>query len=161
VEKFLPPGFSRAVKPNVAMKSRWDESEFNTPQEMLVRASYLACLVLFTAGILATLAGAASHNVPLVLLGFAALGLAALSRGWLRRHGHFDAAEAAFNEVARLEPPLDVARVTELIRLLREWEAAEKKRGSPEFDPWTVQSLRHDIRAMVETDPALERLFHV
>ena len=143
------------------MKPRWDESELNTPQEMLVRASYLACLALFTGGILAALAGAASHNPWLALAGLAAVAVAGLSRGWLRRHGHFETAEAAFNAVARMEPPLDVARVTELIRLLREWEEAERKRGSPDFDPWAVQSLRHDIRAMVEKDPALDRLFHV
>jgi hypothetical protein len=50
--------------------------------------------------------------------------------------------------------------VDELVRLLRQWDEMEARRGSPGFDPWALQSIRHDIRAMIETDPALEGLFH-
>ncbi|HUR58297.1 MAG TPA: hypothetical protein VM029_11345 [Opitutaceae bacterium] len=143
------------------MKPRWDESEFNTPHEMMLRAVFLVYLATMTGGVLVTLAGAASHDFRLLGLGVAALVVSMLSREWLRRQGELVAVEAALNNVARAEPSLDAARVAELVRLLQEWEQLEQKRGSAEFDPWAVQALRHDIRVMVEKNPALDRLFRV
>ncbi len=101
------------------------------------------------------------HDPRLLALGTAVLLVALVAREWLRRQGQLTAAETAFNAIAQSEPPLDALRVAELVRLLQEWERAELKRGSADFDPWAVQSLRHDIRVMVEKDPALDRLFRV
>ena len=142
------------------MKPRWDDSEFNTPQEMLVRATFLVCLASFTSGFLLVLAGAASHQLRLMGWGAALLTVAALTRSWLSAQGRFERAEAALQHLAHAEPPMDAARVAELVRLLRQWEVLERQRGSAGFDPWAVQAVRHDIRAMVEQDPALEGLFH-
>ena len=142
------------------MKPRWEDNEFNTPQEMLVRATFLACLAAFTGGILLMLAGAAAHDLRLVGLGALGLISAGLMRSWLCRHGRFDEAEAALHEIGQAGPPTDAARVAELVRLLRQWEELESRRGSPGFDPWAVQAIRHDIRDMVDADPALEGLFH-
>jgi hypothetical protein len=142
------------------MKPRWDENEFNTPQEMFVRVTFLACLAAFTAGVLVMLAGAAAHDLRLVGTGALLLIAGGLMRSWLCRHGRFDEAEAALQEFTQAGPPTDAARVAELVRLLRQWEELESKRGSPGFDPWAVQAIRHDIRDMVEADPALEGLFH-
>jgi hypothetical protein len=50
-------------------------------------------------------------------------------------------------------------RVGELVLLLREWDGIERSRGSADFDPWALQSARHEIRVAVQTDPTLERLF--
>jgi hypothetical protein len=142
------------------MKSRWDENEFNTPEEMLVRATFLVCLVSFTAGILLLLAGSLSRELRLVAIGAGLLAIAGLTRDWLRRRGKFEQAEAAWQEVPSLSASAEAARVGELVRLLRQWDEMEARRGSPGFDPWALQSIRHDIRAMIETDPALEGLFH-
>lgn len=142
------------------MKPRWDDSEFNSPHEMLVRATFLVCLAAFTSGFLLVLAGAASHQLRLVGWGAALLAVAALTRSWLGTQGRFERAEAALQDITRAGPPMDAARVAELVRLLREWENLEGQRGSPGFDPWAVQAVRHDIRAMVEKDPALDGLFH-
>jgi hypothetical protein len=141
------------------MKPRWDDDEFNTPEEMLVRATFLVCLAAFSAGIILTLAGAFVGDLRIVAVGSGLLGIAALARSWLQRRGKFEPAEVAWDEVAQFDPPPDAAHVSELVRLLRQWDEMESKRGSPAFDPWELQSLRHDIRAMVETDPALEGLF--
>jgi hypothetical protein len=143
------------------MKPHWDENEFNTPHEMLLRAVFLVCLAALTSGILLALAGAAAHNVRLLGMGVAALVVALVCREWLRRQGQLGEVERALNDVARAEPSLDAARVAELVRLLQEWEQLEQKRGSADFDPWAVQALRHDIRVMVEKNPALDRLFRV
>ena len=50
-------------------------------------------------------------------------------------------------------------RVRGLVNLLREWDTLEQARGSGHFDPWALQSARHEIRRAVDEDPALERLF--
>ncbi|MGH7947004.1 MAG: hypothetical protein ACREH8_01865 [Opitutaceae bacterium] len=142
------------------MKSRWDENELNTPEEMVVRTTFLVCVGGFTGGIILLLAGAAGHDVRLALVGGSLLVLGGIARGWLRRRGKFESADVAWNEVADAGPPADAARVAELVRLLRKWDELERKRGSSRFDPWALQAIRHDIRIMVETDPALEDLFH-
>lgn len=141
------------------MKSRWDENEFNTPEEMLVRIIFLVCLVSFTAGVILLLAGAVSHEIRLVGGGVLLLVLCALTRSWLKRTGKFEETEQVFNRAAEHAECPHEARITELVRLLQLWEELENRRGSPGFDPWAVQAVRHDIREMVEADPALEGLF--
>lgn len=141
------------------MKPRWDPNEFNTPQEMLVRAMFLISLAALAAGILLTLGGLAARELRLVVLGAVALGIGVLARTWLRRQGKWEQAEAAWQGLAEAAPPMDATHVSELIRLLREWETLEGRRGLPDFDPWALQAARHDIRALVEGDPALEGLF--
>ena len=142
------------------MKKRWDDDEFNTPEEMLVRATFLVCLGAFTAGILMLMAGAVARELRLVAAGTGLLAIAGLTRGWLRRRGKFEQAQMNLPEVPALRLPIEAARVEELVHLLRQWNEMEAKRGSPSFDPWALQSLRHDIREMVETNPALDGLFH-
>jgi hypothetical protein len=141
------------------MKPLRDDNEFNSPREMLIRATFLLCLATFPGGILITLAGAATHDPRLLAVGILLLMTAALLRAWLRGQGRFEAADAALHEITQTGTPPDFARVAELVRLLREWEALERHRGSPGFDPWALQAIRHDIRVMVEEDPALEGLF--
>ena len=141
------------------MKPRWDEDEYNTPEEMLVRITFLVCLATFTAGTLVTLAGAITHEPRLVILGVALLSVAGLTHTWLRRHGRWDQADAALHEIAQPGPHTDAAKIAELVRLLQQWEKLESRRGSPGFDPWALQAVRHDIRVMVDGDPVLEGLF--
>jgi hypothetical protein len=141
------------------MRAPGEDREFNTPQEMLVRATFLVCLVAFASGIIVTLAAAVARDFRLLALGIALLCTGALTRNWLSRKGRFESAEMSFREFARPGSQLDPAHVAELSRLLREWEELERLRGSPRFDPWAVQSIRHDIRVMIEQDPALGRLF--
>jgi len=52
-------------------------------------------------------------------------------------------------------------RASELVHLLREWENLERARGTPDFDPWALQSTRNEIRLAVQSDPALEMLFRL
>ena len=142
------------------MRSHRDDNEFNTPEEMLERVAFLVCLGGFTAGILLMLAGAAAHELRLVGVGALLLAIAAWTRSWLRQRGKFQITEGTLHEFVEPGATAEAARVAELVRLLRKWDELESKRGSPGFDPWAVQVVRHDIRMMVETDPALENLFH-
>jgi hypothetical protein len=142
------------------MKPRPDDNEFNTPEEMMVRATFLICLAAFTAGIVLLLAGAFAHEIRLVAAGALSLVISALTRSWLRRNGGFEEAEQTFESAVQVAPSPHDARIAELVRLLQLWEELEKKRGSPGFDPWAVHAVRLDIREMVEADPALDKLFH-
>lgn len=136
-----------------------DQGEFNTPQEMLLRASFVICLAAFAAGILLILGGMVTRSLPLLGFGLSALALAGVVREWLRRNDRLTHVQRVIEEIAADSPPLDPAGTAELARLLTEWEDMEAKRGSPEFDPWALQALRNDIRKTVERDPALESLF--
>jgi hypothetical protein len=49
-------------------------------------------------------------------------------------------------------------KVDELAALLQEWSGLERARGSGRFDPWALQSVRSEIRATVQENPALRRL---
>jgi hypothetical protein len=127
---------------------------------MLVRAAYLAMLAAFLGGVILVVTGLVSGQWRLVAAGIGAWVVGALTRGWLRRTGKWAQADAAFNAMTACGPPVNESRVAELVALLRQWEAHEQKRGSAEFDPWALQVVRNDIRALVADDPALEQLLH-
>jgi hypothetical protein len=121
---------------------------------------FLLCGAAFTLGIILLLAGAAGHDITIAAAGALLLVMGGGARSWLREREKLESADLAWSEVGHAGPPAEAERVAELVRLLRKWEQLESRRGSPAFDPWALQAIRHDIRAMVETDPALERLFH-
>jgi hypothetical protein len=127
---------------------------------MVVRAVFLVCVGGFTAGMVLLFSGVAAHDGTLAGWGAVSLLTGGLARAWLQRDGKFASADQAWDGAVEAAPPADAARVGELVRLLRRWDELERRRGSPGFDPWALQAIRHDIREMVETDPALERLFH-
>lgn len=128
---------------------------------MGTRLSYLVFLAGVGVAPIALGIGAAVHDWRLVGVAAVAASLAVLASAGLRRRDRFEAAELSLDAFARGEPPPDEARVGELVSLLREWDALEQKRGSPEFDPWAVQALRHDIQRVIDRDPALNRLFYL
>jgi hypothetical protein len=143
----------------MAMKPHFDEGEFNTPDEMIGRASFIISLASFVAGTLLIIGGMATRSLPLLGFGLGALALGGGVLEWLRRNDQFHSVQNAIDEMGADAPPLDPARAAELFDLLTEWEELEAKRGSPEFDPWALQVLRNNIRVTVEKDPALETLF--
>lgn len=135
-----------------------DDPDFNPPAEMVARAMFLFTHAALAGGIVLTVAGVLTLQLALAGAGVAALVATWMGRIWLRAREH-EIPDQALETLFEGSPPLDEARVAELIELLERWEALEEKRGSPGFDPWAVQALRHDIRVVVESDPALEQLF--
>ncbi|MES2691841.1 MAG: hypothetical protein V4773_00120 [Verrucomicrobiota bacterium] len=88
--------------------------------------------------------------------------LSALASGgwqWLCSRFSLVKAEASFEAACNDLPLLDADRATELLGLLEQWEAIEAKRGTSEFEPWTLQVLRNDIRRVIAGDPALAALY--
>lgn len=139
-----------------------DESPFNTPQEMLVRAGYLLCVAGFGAAIVLTVLGTMLQDLRLLGAGLVSLAAAAMLREGLHRGGHFERADLGFREfIGRGRPRADEREPDEveaLMNLLRECEILERQRGSPGFDPWQLLAVRHDIREIVEKHPTLQRL---
>ena len=142
------------------MKPQWEDKEFNTPEEMIVRTTFLVCVGGYTAGIVLLLGGAAARDVKLVVVGAWLLAIATMARAWLRRHEKSEPANSSWGEVVDAGSTAEAERVAALVELLQKWDRLESKRGSRSFDPWALQSVRHDIRVMVEADPALDGLFH-
>jgi hypothetical protein len=118
--------------------------------------TFLALSVL--AGVLVVV-GLATANVRCVAAGLLALPLAWAVRAWLVHSARevLRAAETLLggSSAAPNGPPLDA-----LVALLREWEALERRRGTPGFDPWALLSLRREIQRTVDESPALSRLMH-
>ena len=135
------------------------DREFNTPAEMLTRATFLGVLTALTVGILLTVAGLVVAEMRLAIVGLVTLGFAGIVRAWLQRRLGGEADEFTIARIAQSTPEPDESRSRQLLALLAEWESMEEKRGSPDFDPWALQALRNDIRKVVESDPALSRLF--
>src|SRR5262245_7024454 len=107
------------------MKPRGDDNDFNTPEEMFVRATFLLCLAAFTGGVVSLFTGAVAHELRFIALGVLLLAVSGLARSWLCRRGRFDRMEAAFDGLGDPRPPTDAARIAELVRLLRRWEELE------------------------------------
>jgi hypothetical protein len=135
------------------------DREFNTPAEMLTRATFLGVLTALTVGILLTVAGLVVAETRLSIVGLVTLGFAGVVRAWLQRRVEAAPGEFAIESIVQNTPQPDESRSRQLLELLEEWESMEEKRGSPDFDPWALQALRNDIRKVVESDPALSRLF--
>jgi hypothetical protein len=135
-------------------------SEFNSGSEMLVRLGYTLCL--FTAASVMPLlfTGLVLRRADLVLGGMAAMGLAWSGRAGLQRYGPPADPDAlmAREHAGTAEDPA-TEDVAELITLLRQWDAMEQKRGTPEFEPWALQAWRREIRMLLERSPGLQRLF--
>ena len=134
--------------------------EFNTPAEMLERATYLAFLGAGVAGLSLLIVSAVTRDPRYLASAVIALLISSLARDWLRRHQKLKPAAEALDAFATGERLVEGTEVNQLLSLLREWDALEQKRGSPDFDPWAVQALRNDIQRVVTKDPALNRLFH-
>lgn len=138
-----------------------EQSPFNPPEVAGERFAYLVCLLGIAVGPLGLLIGALGGQRPPIVVGLITLLIAGVCRIWLQREKRFAAASEALEAIVGGGEAHSPERVAHLVSLLKQWDELELKRGSPEFDPWAVQALRHDIRAAIQENPALERLFQV
>jgi hypothetical protein len=136
-----------------------DDSPFNSPEEMLARLAFVLCLLALIAGIALVVIGVVTRGGWVALTGAASLGIGWLLRVWLGQRGVFDSASDDLDTMVGAELPAAQDHLQRLVALLNEWEKWEHKRGSAAFDPWALQAVRNDIQAIVQSDPALERLF--
>lgn len=119
------------------------------------RAGCLAYLAALVAGTGLVFIGALQGNSTTVKIGLAAALLALALRAALHRSvaGFFEGVEIDSPSESRVSG----ARADELGGLLTELAKLERARGTPAFDPWACQSVRHEIRALVSTDIVVRR----
>lgn len=138
------------------------DSIFNPPAEVGVRLAYIVCVAGLAGGPVPLFVGAVLREPLPLLAGAIALVAAAVAREYLRQSDSFSRADESLETLALLKSPTlstGGGHVAHVVSLLKQWDDIEHKRGSPEFDPWAAQAVRHDIRAAIRQDPALERLF--
>lgn len=133
---------------------------FVSPREMLGRVAFVGGLASLTAGLVLVPVGLLIARFDVALLGLASYGVAWGARHWLRAQSDifvprdhpfaFDLADVDTGD----------PQVQRLVALVQAWRKLEDKRGSPEFDPWAVQAVRHDVKAVLDESPALRRLFY-
>ena len=121
---------------------------------MLARLAYLIHMGLVFASV-ALAAGAASEGrVDLAARALAAMLMAAALRWLLQQGGCLESCEESLDlsfeddaeqlfEARKRDPQLEA--------LLVKRARLEKKRGSPEFDPWELLAVQHDIAEHLRT----------
>ena len=139
-----------------------DEPGGGTLAEAGARAMYVGCLIGTSCGLAALLVGIFMGRGTLTVAGVLTVGCSLLESRSLTRNGKLASLDRPFAEASGdvLAGLCGEPEVEHLVLLLKQWDDLEHRRGSPEFDPWAVQAVRHDIRAAIERNPALERLFH-
>lgn len=144
-----------------------DDSRLNGPQEMLERVVLLALVTSFVACIALLVIGALTPHRELLPAAVIAGLLAGAAKRWLRRRGRFEAVVSSLELPA--QPALSAfdgemahaeSSFQRLAELLRELDALERQRGESGFDPWAVQGVRNEIRAVVASDQRLTQLFN-
>lgn len=135
---------------------------FNSTEEMLARLGYAAGLAAFAAGLVLVPVGLFTVRLDALGLGMILLAVTWRARHWLRKQSEVSA--WSYPELGSASLDLtdeDEAVARHLLALIREWRRLEQRRGHPDFDPWASQSVRHDIKEVLEEDPALRRLFNL
>lgn len=136
------------------------DSVFNRPAEIGLRLAYLLGMAGAVAGPMTVLAGVASGHRATILAGLLILGLTVACHGWLGWRHRLRRTTCEFEAMFSMVSPLRRTRIAALVALLQEWETIETARGTPGFDPWALQSVRHHIHATIAQDPGLDRIFH-
>jgi len=135
----------------------------SVPSTLSLRLAMVAYLVAVAAGSVLVFYSVIFMRAELLAGAVVAGAIALAARAVLReRMPDGMKTEAIFDEetISTEEPTTaESGRVGGLVDLLREWDALEQARGSADFDPWALQSARHEIHSAVSDDPTLERLF--
>ena len=93
------------------------------------------------------------RDVALVRASLGAMLVAAVIFGWLRREGRLELAMQAIDSFDQVGSPAEAP--PDFTRLVRAWDDLSVKRGTPDFDPWQLLSLRRQIEARTKDNPKL------
>ena len=127
---------------------------FNTPAEMAARAAYVAKGLLGLLGVVQSLGATLAHDVAGLLWAALFLAVAMLLHAWLVRSGRLAACRDSLDSIGAAEPPLPEGEDSlGFAALLAARNQLEAKRGTPDFDPWDLSAVRHQIRAYLDAHP--------
>lgn len=134
-------------------------SGFNTPAEIGVRLVYLLYLSLCVASLVSGLYAVAIQRLEFGVTALLCAPLAYLCRCWLQEGRRCDVVESLDFPLAQLEEPHRNDQLAHFIELVDAWDRLEAKRGTADFHPWELQSVRHEIQQLIHKTPSLARLF--
>lgn len=121
--------------------------EFNPPALMLARLAFVIHLGLAFLGMVLLAAAVAQGRADLGLQAAVAWAFAASLRWMLGRRGRLDACTTSLDSIFETETAEggEAAADPGLAELLARRARMEERRGSPDFDPWALLALQHDI----------------
>ena len=141
--------------------SSWPEEPPPRHIEIFERALLLLFLATVILGVSAVGVGCLSGSGRMIGVGAALCAVAWATRAWLVQRGRFESLLAALDGLGGAGATIreDATAFARLAELLQQLDRLERARETPAFEPWAVQEIRHEIRALIEAEPELARLF--
>ncbi|PTY04635.1 hypothetical protein DB347_18140 [Opitutaceae bacterium EW11] len=135
------------------------DSDFNRPAEIAVRVIYLIYLSLAVASLISGVYALALQRLDFAAAALLGTPLAYLCRRWLQEESRYEVAESFDFPAVQQEESHHNEQLADFIGLVETWDRLEARRGTPEFDPWELQSVRHEIQHLIDKTPSWARLF--
>ena len=135
-------------------------SPFNTPAVMKARSLFVLQFIALIGCLACAEAALAEQAWRLLVPSAACCAVMVSIRMALKRSGQWEICVNGLNH-AYTRPeilPGHEENATRLMVLIDRRAAIESRRGSPEFDPWALQEVRHEINELIKETPALEEL---
>ena len=135
-------------------------SPFNTPTIMKARALFVMQFIAMIGCLACAEAALAGQAWRLLVPSALSLALMVSIRSSLKRAGQWEVCVDGLNHAyTRPEPlPEDEVETMRLLELIDRRAAIESRRGGPEFEPWALQEVRHEINELVKAKPSLAEL---
>jgi hypothetical protein len=135
-------------------------SPFNAPSVMKARALFVLQFVAMIGCLACAEAALAEQAWRLLVPSALCLAVMVSIRFVLKRSGQWKACVNGLNHAyTRSEPmPGDEEGFMRLTHLIDRRDDMESRRGSPGFDPWALQEVRHEINELVKAKPSLAEL---
>ena len=135
-------------------------SPFNTPAVMKARSLFVLQFIALIGCLACAEAALAEQAWRLLVPSALCFALTVAIRVALNRNGQWEVCVNGLNHAyTRSEPlPGDEESSMRLMDLIDRRNAIESRRGGPEFDPWALQQVRHEINELIKTHPALADL---
>ncbi len=127
---------------------------FDPPAEMAARAAYLAKGALGLLGVVLSISASLERDLPFLLRGTLCLAVSMLLHSLLARSGRLEACRDSLDAIGASEPPLPEGEDSiNFASLLERRKRLEAQRGTPDFNPWDLSTVRHQIRAYLDAHP--------
>jgi hypothetical protein len=135
-------------------------SPFNTPAIIKARALFVLQFIAMIGCLACAEAALAEQAWRLLVPSALCLALMVAIRAVLKRSGQWEACVNGLNRAyTRPEPlPGEEECSMRLMELIDRRDEIESRRGTPEFDPWALQEVRHEINELVKAKPSLAEL---
>ena len=135
-------------------------SPFNTPEVMRARSLFVIQFIALIGCLACAEAALAEQAWRLMVPSGMCLAVMTSIRMMLKRNGQWDVCVNGLNHAySHGEPvPNHEESSMRLMDLIDRRDGIESRRGHPDFDPWALQDVRHEINQLVKEHPPLAEL---